>query len=62
MTRPDLGPQLAVGQDFSGVVHQVGSRVSQWQSGDPVMGIVPIDYNRPACAEYVVVHQHDIGE
>ena len=56
------GSQLAVGQEFSGVVQQVGSRVSQWQAGDPVCGIIPIDYNRPACAEFVVVNQYDIGE
>ncbi|XP_043219369.1 quinone oxidoreductase-like protein 1 [Amphibalanus amphitrite] len=52
--------ELAVGHEFSGVVHQVGRGVSQWQAGDPVMGIVPIDHNRPACAEYVVVDQYDI--
>ncbi|XP_037080802.1 quinone oxidoreductase-like protein 1 isoform X2 [Pollicipes pollicipes] len=52
--------ELAMGQDFSGVVHQVGSAVTLWSPGEHVMGIVPIDGNRPACAEFVVVSQYDI--
>lgn len=53
--------QLAMGHGFSGEVAKVGASVHLWLPGREVMGIVPLDYNRPACASLVVVNQYDVG-
>lgn len=59
MIKKDLN-ELSMGHGFSGIVSSVGAECRMWQPGDEVMGIVPLDYNRSACAEYVCVSQYDL--
>ena len=47
-TRTDI-----LGLEFAGEVHQVGSKVSQWNIGDRVMGIVP----GASYAQEIVIHE-----
>lgn len=47
-----------VGREVAGIVLDVGSKVSFFQPGDEVVGILPLDAEDPGLCEVVRVHEH----
>nr|XP_030736676.1 quinone oxidoreductase-like protein 1 isoform X5 [Globicephala melas] len=47
-----------VGREVAGIVLDVGSKVSFFQPGDEVAGILPLDSEDPGLCEAVRVHEH----
>ncbi|KAM9089426.1 quinone oxidoreductase-like protein 1 isoform 6-T6 [Megaptera novaeangliae] len=47
-----------VGREVAGIVLDVGSKVSFFQPGDEVAGILPLDSEDPGLCEAVQVHEH----
>ncbi|XP_059576708.1 quinone oxidoreductase-like protein 1 isoform X2 [Alligator mississippiensis] len=49
---------LPVGREISGVVLEVGNKVSSFQPDDEVVGILPLDSEESGVSEVILVHQH----
>nr|KAF6268882.1 crystallin zeta like 1 [Pipistrellus kuhlii] len=47
-----------VGREIAGIVLDVGSKVSFFQPGDEVVGILPLDSEDPGLCEVVRAHEH----
>ena len=46
--------------DFSGIVAKVGKNVKLYEIGDKVFGIVDVNKQQGACADYVTVPQNNV--
>jgi len=51
--------QYPVGQEVAGIISQVGSEVSQYQPGDPVAALLPLDSSCSGCANYCIASVYD---
>ncbi|XP_019380505.1 PREDICTED: quinone oxidoreductase-like protein 1 isoform X1 [Gavialis gangeticus] len=51
---------LPVGREISGVVLEVGSKVSFFQPDDEVVGILPLDSEESGVCEVILVHEHHL--
>ncbi|KAF1416679.1 Quinone oxidoreductase-like protein 1, partial [Spheniscus humboldti] len=49
---------LPVGREISGVVLEVGRKVTFFQPDDEVVGILPLDSEEPGLCEVILVHEH----
>ncbi|NXY19624.1 QORL1 protein, partial [Atrichornis clamosus] len=49
---------LPVGREISGVVLEVGSKVTFFQPDDEVVGILPLDSEESGVCEVILVHEH----
>ncbi|XP_037232304.1 quinone oxidoreductase-like protein 1 isoform X2 [Falco biarmicus] len=49
---------LPVGREISGVVLEVGRKVTFFQPGDEVVGILPLDSEESGLCEVILVHEH----
>ncbi|NXU03083.1 QORL1 protein, partial [Buphagus erythrorhynchus] len=56
--RKELVP---VGREISGVVLEVGSKVTFFQPDDEVVGILPLDSEESGVCEVILVHEHYLG-
>ncbi|RLV85317.1 hypothetical protein DV515_00016092 [Chloebia gouldiae] len=52
------GELVPVGREISGVVLEVGSKVTFFQPDDEVVGILPLDSEESGVCEVVLVHEH----
>nr|XP_014130424.1 quinone oxidoreductase-like protein 1 [Zonotrichia albicollis] len=52
---------VPVGREISGVVLEVGSKVTFFQPDDEVVGILPLDSEESGVCEVVLVHEHYLG-
>jgi NADPH:quinone reductase-like Zn-dependent oxidoreductase len=53
-------PPQVLGNDFAGIVVEVGQTISKYQKGDKVWGFVE-SFDRGTYAEYVNVKEHEVG-
>ncbi|NWW14699.1 QORL1 protein, partial [Oreocharis arfaki] len=49
---------VPVGREISGVVLEVGSKVTFFQPDDEVVGILPLDSEESGVCEVILVHEH----
>ncbi|NXS32424.1 QORL1 protein, partial [Pomatostomus ruficeps] len=49
---------MPVGREISGVVLEVGSKVTFFQPEDEVVGILPLDSEESGVCEVILVHEH----
>ncbi|EDL03807.1 crystallin, zeta (quinone reductase)-like 1, isoform CRA_c [Mus musculus] len=50
-----------VGREVSGIVLEVGRKVTFFQPDDEVVGILPLDSEDPGLCEVIRVHEHYLG-
>ncbi|KAJ8388526.1 hypothetical protein AAFF_G00132400 [Aldrovandia affinis] len=52
--------ELPVGRDISGIVLQVGSKVTFFQPDDEVVGILPLDAEASGLCDVLLIHEHHL--
>lgn len=50
---------LSVGHDVSGIVTQVGPKVTSVKEGDEVVGVLPLDSVTSGCGQYCILREFD---